>query len=351
LIPAGLAAEGRAMSFLIRHPILPHLILPIVGMILLLGIGTSGYQWLEELPPIDAFYMTVITISTVGFGEVKPLSPAGRIFTVGLIAAGGGLTAYFLKTAAEFFLSGEWRTQLAHKRRQAMLTKLMGHIIVCGYGRVGREVAHELQAEKLPFVVIDKDPEKIARIEAAGHLALQGNAANELYLKAAGIMRARGLVAAVNSDAENVFIVLTARELRPDLTIVARANYEDSESKLLRAGANRVIFPYRISGRRMVTMLVRPHVADFLDEVTHAGEQELLVEQVWLAQSSPLVGQSLSQADLRNRFAITILACRSPDGQVNTHPGSEMILCADSYLVVLGTRDQIQALARLAEGP
>ena len=333
-----------------QYPFLRRLILPVVGMMMLMMVGTSAYQWLEGLSPIDAFYMTAITISTVGFGEVKPFTPAGRIFTVALIAAGGGLAAYLLKTAVEFLVSGDWRTQLEHERRQTMLRKLTDHIIVCGYGRVGREVAHELRAEKLPFVVMDKDPDKIARIQDAGYLALQGNAANEIYLKEAGIERARGLVAAVNSDAENVFIVLTARGLRPNLTIVARANYEDSESKLLRAGANRVIFPYRISGRRMVTMMVRPHVADFLDEVTHAGEQELLVEQVWLAQSSPLVGQTLGQADLRNLFNITILACRSADGQVNTHPGAEMTLCADSHLVVLGTRDQIQALARLAEG-
>lgn len=333
-----------------QYPFLRRLILPVVGMMMLMMVGTSAYQWLEGLSPIDAFYMTAITISTVGFGEVKPFTPAGRIFTVALIAAGGGLAAYLLKTAVEFLVSGDWRTQLEHERRQTMLRKLTDHIIVCGYGRVGREVAHELRAEKLPFVVMDKDPDKITRIQDAGYLALQGNAANEIYLKEAGIERARGLVAAVNSDAENVFIVLTARGLRPNLTIVARANYEDSESKLLRAGANRVIFPYRISGRRMVTMMVRPHVADFLDEVTHAGEQELLVEQVWLAQSSPLVGQTLGQADLRNLFNITILACRSADGQVNTHPGAEMTLCADSHLVVLGTRDQIQALARLAEG-
>jgi voltage-gated potassium channel len=331
-----------------HHPILRRLILPIIGVMTLMAVGTSAYQWLEGLSPIDAFYMTAITVSTVGFGEVKPFTPTGRLFTVALIAAGGGLAAYLLKTAVEFLISGDWRTQLAHERRQTMLKKLTDHVIVCGFGRVGREVAHELRAEKLPFVVVDKDPDKITRIHDAGYLALQGNAVNEIYLKEAGIERAKGLVAAVNSDAENVFIVLTARGLRPDLTIVARANYEDSESKLLRAGASRVIFPYRISGRRMVTMMVRPHVADFLDEVAHAGEQELLVEQVWLAQSSPLVGQTLAQADLRNRFDVTLLACRSTDGQVNTHPSSDMALCADSHLVVLGTREQIQALARLA---
>jgi voltage-gated potassium channel len=342
--------EARSIEAMLnRYPFLQRLILPIIGLIMLMVAGTSGYQRLEGLSPLDAFYMTAITISTVGFGEVKPFTPAGRAFTVVLIGAGAGLAAYLLKSAVEFLISGEWRTQLDHDRRQSMLKKLSNHFIVCGFGRVGREVAHELRAEKLPFVVIDKDPDKITRIQDAGYLALQGNAANEIYLKEAGIERAKGLVAAVNSDAENVFIVLTARGIRPDLAIVARANYEDSEDKLLRAGANRVIFPYRISGRRMVTVMVRPHVADFLDEVTHAGEQELLVEQVWLAQSSPLVGQTLGEADLRNRLDITVLACRTAGGQLNTHPGAEMVLCADSYLVALGTREQLQALARLAE--
>jgi len=334
----------------IRQRMLSRFILPITGLVALIVIGTSGYQWLEGMTLTDALYMTIITLSTVGFAEVKELSTAGRLFTIGLIVTGAGLFAYLLSRIARFLVSDEWRINWERERERKMLAKLTNHVIVCGFGRVGREVAHELQAEKLPFVVIDKDADKIARIQDAGYLALQGNAANEVYLREAGIERARGLVAAVNSDAENVFIVLTARGLRPDLAIVARANYEDSEDKLLRAGASRVIFPYRISGRRMVTMMVRPHVADFLDEVTHAGEQELLVEQVWLTRSSPLVGQTLGQADLRNRLDITILACRSADGQVNTHPGSDVILDADSHLVVIGTREQVQALARLAEG-
>ena len=261
---------------------LSRFILPITGLIALIVIGTSGYQWLEGMTLTDALYMTIITLSTVGFEEVKELSTAGRLFTIGLIVTGAGLFAYLLSRVTRFLVSDEWRINWERERERKMLAKLTNHVIVCGFGRVGREVAHELQAEKLPFVVIDKDPDKIARIQDAGYLALQGNAANEIYLREAGIERARGLVAAVNSDAENVFIVLTARGLRPDLAIVARANYDDSEDKLLRAGATRVIFPYRISGRRMVTMMVRPHVADFLDEVTHAGEQELLVEQVWL---------------------------------------------------------------------
>jgi voltage-gated potassium channel len=328
---------------------LSRFILPITGLVALIVIGTSGYQWLEEMPLTDALYMTIITLSTVGFGEVKELSTAGRLFTVGLIVAGAGLFAYLLSRVARFLVSDEWRINWERERERKMLAKLTNHVIVCGFGRVGREVAHELQAEKLPFVVIDKDPDKITRIQDAGYLALYGNAANEIYLKEAGIAHARGLVAAVNSDAENVFITLTARGLRPDLAIVARANYEDSEDKLLRAGATRVLFPYRMSGRRMVTMMVRPHVADFLDEVTHAGEQELLVEQVWLAPTSPLAGQTLREIDLRSRLDITVLACRTADGNLNTHPSPDMVLCPDSHLVALGTREQLQELSRLAQ--
>ena len=231
-----------------------------------------------------------------------------------------------------------------------MLRELSDHVIVCGYGRVGREVAHELRDEGVPFVVIDLDPKKTEHIRETGNLAIQGNAANEENLIAAGIERAQGLVAAANTDAENVFIVLTARSLRPDLQIVARANYEASEAKLLRAGADRVISPYRISGRRMVTGLLRPDVGDFLDEISHTGGIELLIEQVKLRAGSPLVGQSITGAELRSRLGITVLACKLPDGSINTRPGPDTILKRDATIIVLGTREPLTAVKRLARG-
>ena len=228
------------------------------------------------------------------------------------------------------------------------MNKLTNHIIVCGYGRVGRNVVAELQSEGLPYVVIDLMPEKIARAQEGGALTVLGDAAHESRLQEAGIAHARGLVAAAKSDAENVFIVLTARCLRPDLAIVARADLEESEPKLLRAGANRVILPYHLTGRRMVTMLLRPGVADFLDEVSHTGGLELLLEQVQITPGSPLTGLTLIEARQRHQIDVTVLACKRADGRWNTRPDGETTVQAGSQLIALGTLEQLQKLIALA---
>lgn len=339
------------MDRTLQQRALRRFVVALAALAMLLLIGTAGYHMLggDEWSLTEALYMTVITISTVGFGEVEELSEAGRMFTVLLIIGGGGLAAYSLGSVAEFIVSGDWREYLEHRRRRRMLAQLSKHIIVCGYGRVGRHVAQGLDYEGLPFIIIDPKPEKIAALHEMGYLGLQGNAASESDLKEAGIERASGLIAAANSDAENVFIVLTARGLRPDLNIVARANYEDSESKLLRAGADRVILPYSITGRRMVTMLVRPDVADFLDEVAHASDLEFLLDQIYIAPGSPLVGQTLAQMQMRHQLGVTVLACRVPGGPMDTRPGAGTTLRAHAQMVVLGTREQLQALTRLAE--
>lgn len=334
----------------VRQRALLRLFWTLSALLVLLTVGTAGYHLLEGMTFIDSLYMAVITVSTVGFGEIQPLSSYSRLFTMVLIVGGGGLAAYTLSSAAEFFLSGEWRLHLEEQRHKKQLLQLTNHTIVCGYGRMGRHVVDELKAERLPFVVIDQNAEKVERVQQHGDLAFEGNAANENDLQAVGIERAASLVAVASTDAENVFIVLTARSLRPDLVIVARANYDDSESKLLRAGANRVILPYRISGRRMVSLLVRPDVADFLDEVMHANRLELLLDQVALLPTSPLVGKTLGQAHLRSTFGVTILACRLPNNRINTSPTASTLLLADSHLIVLGTREQLEALMKVAQG-
>lgn len=337
------------MDISLQRRALKRLLIALIVLTSLLLIGTAGYRFLEGMALIDALYMAVITISTVGFGEIKSLSPAGRVFTMGLIMGGGGLAAYTLSNVAAFFVGGEWREQWEQQRRLRMLGQLKNHIIVCGYGRVGRHVAHDLKLEGLPFVVIDPDLDKIAHIQAAGYLGFQGNGANEQHLHAVGIERARGLVVAAASDAENVFIVLTARSLRTDLLIIARANYDESESKLLRAGANRVILPYTITGRRMVTLLVRPDVADFLDEVAHVGNLELLLEQIRIAPTSLLVGRTLAQLESQHQIDITVLAARLPDGSLNTRPNGNTVLQSQVQIVALGTREQLQAFMTLAQ--
>jgi len=327
-----------------------RLILALVSFLALILVGTSGYHWLEGMTVINALYMTVITISTVGFGEVRELSSAGRIFTIFLILGGGGIAAYSLSVTAEFFMSGQWRRILEKRRHSRMLSKLTDHVIVCGFGRVGRRVSNELTQEGVPFIVVDINPERIEHARELNYVAVVGNAANETMLNEAGIETARSLIACVNSDAENVFIILTARSLNADTLIIARANYEDSEPKMKRAGANRTIVPYDISGKRMVTMLMRPNVADFLDEVAHVGGMELLLEQIHISPESPFAGKTLLEMNVRSSMGITVLACRHTDGRFETHPGPETMIEPDGILLVLGTRDQLRDMKRFAQG-
>ena len=229
-----------------------------------------------------------------------------------------------------------------------MLASLKDHVIVCGFGRVGRFVAQDLKAEGIPFVILEKDPERMELTRRFGYLALQGNAANEVLLDQAGIPRARGLVAAVDSDAENVYITLTARGMNPALHIVARANFEESESKLLRAGANRVLLPYSLSGRRMVTMLLRPDIADFLDEVSHAGGMEIQLEQVKVQKGSRIEGLTLAEAKTRLHLNISVLAYKDRDSTTNRRPGPETRYLEGTQLIAFGTCDDLRLLMELA---
>jgi voltage-gated potassium channel len=325
-------------------------ILAFVILIALIVVGTSSYHWLENMSIIDALYMTIITISTVGFGEVRTLSPLGRVFTISLILGGGGLAAFSISVAVDFIMSGEWRVYWNARRRFRMLSELNDHVIVCGFGRVGRHVAEELDAENVPFIIVDMDEERVAHAQQRGYLTIIGNAANEALLQKVGIEQARAMVAAVDSDAENVFITLTARSLNPNIYIVARANYEESEPKLISAGANRTMLPYHISGKRIVTMLVRPSVADFLDEVAHAGGLELVLEEVRIKPGSELADKTISEVQVRNQLGITILACRNQEGNFDTRVGPDTILQPNGLLIVLGTRDKLQEMITLAGG-
>jgi len=333
---------------LFRYP--NRLVLAFLLFLVLILTGTLGYHWLEGMDMVDSLYMTVITISTVGFGEVRELSHLGRMFTISLIIGGGVIVAYALSASAEFLMTGEWRRILERRRQSRMLSDLSDHVIVCGFGRVGRRVSIELKEEDVPFIIVDTNPERVEHAWELGYVAVVGNAANEQMLQEAGIEKARALMAAVSSDAENVFIILTARSLNANLQIIARANYEDSEPKMFRAGANHTIVPYTISGKRMVTMLIRPNVADFLDEVSHVGGMELLLEQIHIMPASPLAGKTLSEMDVRNNMGITVLACRHTDGRFETHPGPGTLFEPDSILLVLGTRDQLFDMKRFARG-
>jgi len=335
-------------SLVSRYP--NRLMLAFLSFLVLILVGTAGYHWLERMSPVDSLYMTVITISTVGFGEVRELSSLGRIFTIGLIIGGGIIVAYSLSVSAEFLMSGEWQSILKKRRRSRMVSNLSDHVIVCGFGRVGRRVSDELTKEGVPFIVVDTRLERIQHAEELGYISMEGNAAKETVLKEAGIGKARALIAAVNSDSENVFIVLTARSLSKDIQIIVRANYEDSEPKMIRAGANRTIVPYDISGKRMVTMLMRPSVSDFLDEVAHAGGLELLIEEIRIESDSPLAGKTISETKFRTELGVAILACRDHEGVFDMHPGPGTLIEPNGLLLVLGTREQLRETMQYAKG-
>jgi len=321
------------------------------GLIILASIivaGTIGYMLIEGWSFVDAVYMTIITISTVGYGEVHPLTAAGRIFSVFLIVGGvsGGL--FVLTAFIQYVIEGRLGTTLGRRQMKAKIAKLKEHFILCGYGRVGEEIARTFSEEGVPFVIIDSRPDNTAMAEEQGYLYLLGDATSDKLLEEAGIERARGLVAAVGSDVDNTYITLSARGLCPDLFIEARASSKQTETKLKRAGANRVVSPNSIGARRMAMLALRPAVVDFIDTVTYRRGRELQMENIAVGGNSPLVG--LTVEAIRHRTKATILAISKKSGKLLANPPSEEIIEAGERLIIMGTKEQLTALERLCEG-
>ncbi len=318
-----------------------------IAMCILLGVmlvGAIGYQVIEGWGLLDSLYMTVITIATVGYREVTPLSDAGKVFTIALIFAGVGGIAYSLGAIIEFMVEGQLRTILEGRRMHKRISGLSGHHIVVGVGRVGSVVASSFAEEGVPFVVIDSCDECRQSAEEQGWLFVHGDATDESVLRDAGIERAKGLVTAVDTDADNLFVALTARSLNPSIYIVARSSSVISESKILRSGADRVLTPNVIGGRRMADMVMNPVVADYLDVVMHGDEIEFRLDSVRVGDASSLLGTTIRDARVRDRTGAYILAVRSAAGTLNPNPPSETVFTAGDELVVLGTRTQLSAL-------
>lgn len=317
--------------------------------LLLVGVlvgGTAGYMLLEGWGLLDAVYMTVITVATVGFREVHPLSEAGHWFTIALVFAGVGGIAYSIGTIAEFMVEGHLLELLEGRRMAKRIGELHDHYVVVGMGRVGSVVCRTLDEQGVPFIVVDQCEECVSEADENGWLYLQGDATSEEVLEAAGVRRAKGLVTALDTDADNLFVALTGRGLNPKLYIVARSSSLTSEAKILRAGADRVITPNVIGGRRMATSLLNPLVADYLDTVTHKDELEYRLEALNVSERSELVGRSIGEARIRDVTGSFILAVSSGGG-MDSNPSAGRVLKAGDQLVVLGTRSQLDALAAL----
>ncbi len=313
-------------------------------LVIIVTGGTLGYHLIEGWSALDSLYMTIITLTTVGFGELYPLSPAGRAFTMALIVGGLSILGFMSSALVNSLASGELRERFISRRRKRMLEKLHHHDIVCGFGRMGQHVCHELEQQGKRFVVIDSQPEKVAAAAEMGYIALHGDTTSEETLVKAGIHRARSLIAAVDSDAGNVFTVLTARALSADLVIVSRVNQDESIDKLKRAGANEVISPYLLGGRRMVNYVEQPGVVDFLDVVMRSSELELRMEEVAITPDSPLAGKTLGEAALRSTCGVNVLSSHGPDGKLVTNPSSDTRLEVGTHLIVLGTKEQLKKL-------
>jgi voltage-gated potassium channel len=311
-----------------------------------LATGTIGYVLLG-FGPVDALYQTVTTVSTVGFREVEPLDGWGQVFTMALILAGVGAAFYAFGALVETVVEGRLNELLGRRRMERSIASLTDHVVVCGWGRVGRAIAAEVVEAGRTLVVVEQDE---TRLEGVGHPAVVGDATEDAILRRAGVERASALVAAVDSDAENSFIALSARAMRPELFIVARSRGREAEGKLLRAGADRVVNPQSIGGSRMAAFVLRPHVAEFLDVVMHERTLEFRLEEVLVDEGSPVAGQTLRDSHVRDRTGALVLALRHPDGTFQTNPTPEVEIRSGHIIIAIGTQAELDALGTLVRG-
>jgi voltage-gated potassium channel len=327
----------------------PRLLAPVIMLVIVLAGGTAGYIIIEGWSAWDAFYMTVTTVATVGYREVHPLSFGGQAFTLALVLVGVSTALYTFSAFATVVVEGGWSHYLEHWRDARMINNLSDHYVVCGFGRIGSIVANEFRRQKMPYVVVDRSADRVREADALGHLAVEGDASREETLKRLGIERARGLVAAVGTDAENVYAVLTARVMKPDLFIIARAEGEDSQQKLKKAGADRVVSPYRIGAVQIAQTALRPAVVDFVEIATSSDNLELSLEEIRIAEQSPLTGRPLSSAIPRDKLNVVVVGIQHEHGRMEFNPSPDTVLHVGDHVIVLGSSATLKELERAAK--
>lgn len=322
---------------------LRHARIALVSLAVVVLAGSLGF-WALGARPLDAVYDTITTITTISSPEALLKTTIARAFAIALILAGVGTALYTLGVLLEVLIEGQLAALFGRRRMERRVAGMSGHVIVCGWGRVGRAIAGQLERREVDFVVVDVDPERLVDLP---HAALVGDATEDSVLRQAGIERARSLVAATSNDAANLYVTLSARTLNPGIFIVGRARMPDADEKLLRAGADRVINPQAIGGARIAALLVQPHVAEFLDVVTREAGLEFRLEEVPLPPGSVLIGVSLGESHIRARTGALVLAIREPDGSFTTNPPPETVLTEAQVLIIVGTEAQLEALTQL----
>ena len=302
---------------------------------------------IEDTNLTDAIYMTAISITTVGFSEVIPLSPVGKYFTIVLVFGGVGLFLFIVSLITQAMIEGGLQTYLGRRHMEKQLSVLKDHYIVCGFGRIGKVISKILHENRRTFVIIENDPEEVKVIEELGYLVLQGDSTSDDVLQKAHIDEAKALIAVTSSDADNVYVILSARVLNPNIYILARSSgKKGAESKLLRSGANKVFSPYEIGARRMAQSLVRPTVIDFIDLTVHDGELGLRLEELRVSDKATFANKSLMESGIRSEYDLIVVAIKREKGEMlfNPNPGTDIL--PGDILVVLGEHDNIQGLEK-----
>lgn len=313
-----------------------------------IGLGTAGFMLIEGFSFLEAIYMATMTVTTIGYGEVRPLSQAGRVFNTLYMLVGSGTllvgTGIITATIFEFQLE-----ELFRKRRiKRMITNLKDHVIICGLGRVGRGAAAELQRSGVPFVIVDSNDERVEWAIKQGMLAVSADATRDETLREVGIGQARGLIASLASDADNLFLTLSAKQLNAAVMVTARVNEDEAESKLRRAGADSVFAPYHFTGSRLAQFVMRPHVTQFLDFTTQSAGLNIAIEQVRVGSGSQVVSKSLRElSHIRKELGVSVLAIRRSDGRMVFNPGAEETIDENDFLIVMGAPDSLRKLERL----
>ena len=326
-----------------------RILFALVAVVIAIGFGAVGFYLIEGWSILDSLYVSAQTVTTVGYGDLTPATRNGRIFSTVFMLVGVGVALYALTSVVQGIVQSELVATFGQRRQSRKMSKLRNHFIICGAGRVGSHLVRGLLGGEETFIVIEKDPQKVAELLDLGVIVLVRDATLEETLREAGVEHARGLAACLPDDADNVYVVLTARDLNPQLHIVARAAEEQAESKLIRAGANRVVAPTIIGGHRMAMALTKPAVHDFLGSIT-ANKLELAFEQLEVGPSSQLVGRKLSETNIRSELDIVVVSIRRSHGEILFNPGGEAIIETGDVLIAIGHAESLMKLTAMAKG-
>lgn len=329
-----------------EYKLLKKISIALILLICTICLGLFGYHFVEGMSYFNALYMTIITISTVGFEEIKPLSDYGRLITIMIISFGIATATYTISTLMRLLIEGELKKTYGRRKLGKKISALKDHFIICGYGRIGSLISHELRKHNKQFVVIENDPVRVEQLEEESSLYLPVDATLEESLVKAGIMKAKGIVTALMSDSDNVFITLTAKGLRPEIFILARASDDRNQIKLTRAGATRVVCPYFLGGKRMSQILIRPTVVDFIDIVIMDDSLGLQFEEFRITSGSDLIGKDLVESNLRKDYGVIIVLIKKHNGEMIFNPERSELLETDDVIVLLGEKEDMKRIKK-----